>query len=79
MLSTASYNGRITKWIRIFASNVRKERQKLGISQEKLAELSGLHRTYIGAVERCEKNITLISAQKIANAFNTSLLKFLER
>ncbi|WP_314987750.1 helix-turn-helix transcriptional regulator [uncultured Campylobacter sp.] len=65
--------------LRIFASNVRKERQKLGISQEKLAELSGLHRTYIGAVERCEKNITLISAQKIANAFNTSLLKFLER
>ena len=65
--------------LRIFASNVRKERQKLGISQEKLAELSGLHRTYIGAVERYEKNITLISAQKIANAFNTSLLKFLER
>lgn len=59
--------------LRIFASNVRKERQKLGISQEKLAELSGLHRTYIGAVERCEKNITLISAQKIANALKICL------
>lgn len=65
--------------LRIFASNVRKERQKLGISQEKLAELSGLHRTYIGAVERCEKNITLISAQKIANTLKLDLSYLLQR
>lgn len=65
--------------LKIFASNVRKERQKLSISQEKLAELSGLHRTYIGAVERCEKNITLISAQKIANTLKLDLSYLLQR
>lgn len=65
--------------LRIFANNVRKERQKLGISQERLAELSGLHRTYIGSVERCEKNITLISAQKIANALKLDLSYLLQR
>lgn len=39
----------------IFARNVKKRRNELGISQEKLAELSGLHRTYIGMIERSEK------------------------
>lgn len=38
-----------------FAKNVRKRRQALNITQEKLAELSSLHRTYIGSIERCEK------------------------
>ena len=47
----------------IFARNVKKRRNELGISQEKLAELSGLHRTYIGMIERSEKNITLLNIQ----------------
>ena len=52
----------------VFAENVRSIRKKKGLSQEKLAELCGLHRTYIGAVERGERNITIVNLQKIADA-----------
>jgi len=47
---------------------IRQERKKLGISQEQFAELSGFHRTYIGHVERGEKNITVGGLLKIAKA-----------
>ena len=54
--------------LQIFAMNVRTNRILQGISQEKLAERAGLHRTYIGMVERAEKNITLKNIAKIASA-----------
>lgn len=57
----------------IFASNIREQRTLRGYSQEELAHLSGLHRTYIGAVERGERNITLLNAQRIADALGVSL------
>lgn len=57
----------------IFASNVQKYRKVLGLSQEKLAEKAGLHRTYIGMIERSEKNITLLNIEKIANALNVDI------
>ena len=47
-------------------NNLRHYRKSLGISQEYLAELAGLHRTYIGAVERGEKNISAKNIEKIA-------------
>ena len=47
-------------------------REKKGLTQEKLAELAGLHRAYIGQIERGEKNIGLINLQKIAKALNLS-------
>ena len=51
-----------------------KEIRKLnGFSQEKLAELANLHRTYIGMIERAEKNITLINIEKIAHALNVDI------
>ena len=50
----------------VFGKNVQKYRKKLNISQEKLAEYAGLHRTYIGMVERAERNITLVNMEKIA-------------
>ncbi|BAY63070.1 helix-turn-helix transcriptional regulator [Calothrix sp. FACHB-1219] len=53
-----------------FGKKVRKERLKKGLSQEKLAEIAGVHRTYIGMVERAEKNITLLNIEKIAIALN---------
>lgn len=53
-----------------FGKRVREERLKLGISQEELAERAGLHRTYIGMIERGEKNITLKNIEKIAKALN---------
>lgn len=51
-----------------FALNVKKFRTAKGISQEKLAELSGLHRTYISDVEREQRNISIGNIEKIANA-----------
>lgn len=56
--------------LRLFGKNVRELRQKKGLSQEKLAEIAGLHRTYIGMIERAEKNITLLNVDKIAKALN---------
>ncbi len=47
---------------------MREERDKQGISQERLGQLAGVHRTYIGMIERAEKNITLTNMQKIAKA-----------
>jgi transcriptional regulator with XRE-family HTH domain len=51
-----------------FGKKVRKERLNQGLSQEELAAKAGVHRTYIGMIERAEKNITLESIEKIAKA-----------
>ena len=51
-------------------------RNILGLSQEQLAELAGVHRTYIGMVERAEKNITLRNIEKIAIALKTDIKSF---
>ena len=59
--------------LNIFGKNVRKYRNQLNISQEELAYRAGLHRTYIGMIERAEKNITLINIEKIANALNVKI------
>jgi len=56
----------------ILAKNIRNERQRLHLSQDELAFRSGLHRTYVGAVERAERNITLSSLEKIAKALSIS-------
>ncbi|WP_298074218.1 helix-turn-helix transcriptional regulator [uncultured Bacteroides sp.] len=50
------------------AQNIRHYREAIGLSQEKLAEKAGLHRTYIGAIERLEKKPSLITAIKISKA-----------
>lgn len=51
-----------------FGDKVREERHKHGLSQEELASMAGVHRTYIGMIERAEKNITLSNIEKIAKA-----------
>ena len=56
-----------------FGQEVQKARKKLGLSQEQLAERAGLHRTYIGMIERAEKNITLCNVEKIAYALEVSI------
>lgn len=55
-----------------FGNRVRELRQERKLSQEKLAELADLHRTYIGMIERGEKNITLVNIDKIAKALNVN-------
>lgn len=56
-----------------FGRNVQLRRQSIGISQEELAFRAGLHRTYIGMVERAERSISLQNAKKIADALNVKL------
>jgi transcriptional regulator with XRE-family HTH domain len=56
-----------------FGEKVRRERKALGLSQEKLAEIADVHRTYIGMIERAEKNITLSNIAKIASALNLTI------
>jgi transcriptional regulator with XRE-family HTH domain len=60
-----------------FGQKVREERLKQGLSQEQLAERAGLHRTYIGMVERAEKNVTLETIERIANALGVTILHLL--
>lgn len=59
--------------LNLFGENVRKHRRLLNISQEELADRADLHRTYIGMIERAEKNITLVNIEKIANALKVSI------
>jgi len=56
-----------------FGGAVRKRRQKLGVSQEEFADLCGLDRTYVGGIERGERNLSLINIEKIAQTFRIPL------
>jgi transcriptional regulator with XRE-family HTH domain len=56
-----------------FGIRVRDLRRKLNLSQEDLAEAADLHRTYIGMIERGEKNATLTSIDRIAKALNVKI------
>lgn len=58
-----------------FGERVRDLRKERGLSQEQLAFKADLHRTYIGMIERAEKNITLINIEKIAIALETNINK----
>lgn len=56
--------------VEIFSQNLKTIRKNAGISQEELASICGLHRTYIGAVERGERNISIKNIEKISAALN---------
>jgi transcriptional regulator with XRE-family HTH domain len=56
-----------------FGKKVREIRQQKGLSQEQLAHIANVHRTYIGMIERAEKNITLINIYKIAKALEVEI------
>lgn len=62
----------------IFGLQVRRYRKKMGISQEELASLSGLHRTYIGAIERGERNVSLNNVEKIASSLEVMVIDLLK-
>ena len=61
-----------------FGKNVQRIRKEKNISQEKLAEYAGLHRTYIGMIERFERNITLINAEKVAHALGVNVCELIK-
>lgn len=64
---------RVDNIMTIFGKNVQQQRKFLNISQEELAYQADLNRTYIGMVERAERNISLKNAKKIADALNVKL------
>ena len=64
---------------KLIGQRIRNYRTQQKLSQEKLAELSGCHPTYIGQVERGEKNATLESIEKIASALNIPLSQLFEK
>ncbi len=57
----------------LFGEKVRLLRKERNLSQEELSFRANLHRTYIGMIERAEKNITLVNIEKIAKALNVEL------
>ncbi|OUJ14893.1 hypothetical protein HK27_12645 [Acetobacter orientalis] len=60
------------------AENIRRLRNARNLSQEKLADICGLHRTYVGSVERGERNITLSSLEILAKALDVSVIDLLK-
>lgn len=60
--------GVLMNLLHVFSVNVKRYRKKKNISQERLAELAGLHRTYISALERERRNISIDNIQRIAEA-----------
>jgi transcriptional regulator with XRE-family HTH domain len=63
---------------KIFAENLRKARLAKGLSQEIFAELAGLHRTYVGSVERAERNVSIDNMERLAAAAGVSLASLLQ-
>ena len=61
--------------IKVFGTNVKHYRQQLGLSQEAFAEKCGMHRTYISAIERFRRSISLENVQRIADALEVEVYK----
>jgi transcriptional regulator with XRE-family HTH domain len=61
-----------------FGEQVRQIRIAHGLTQEELAEKAGVHRTYIGMIERAEKNVTLVNIEKIAKALNSTISELMK-
>ncbi len=63
----------------LLARNLRLIRARIGISQETLADLAGLHRTYVGSVERGERNISIDNIEKLADALGVVVADLIGR
>jgi len=61
----------------VLATNLRRVRANLGLTQEALADASGLHRTFVGAVERSERNVSLDNIERLAHALGVETFELL--
>lgn len=57
-----------SRLVKVFTRNMRTIREESGLSQEQVAEAAGVHRTYVGMLERAEKNVTIYNIERIAKA-----------
>jgi transcriptional regulator with XRE-family HTH domain len=64
-------------FLKRFGKRIKQARKKTGLSQEKLAHSAGIHRTYMGRIERGESNPPIYSVYKIARALKTKVFDFL--
>ncbi len=64
---------------RIFAQRLRQIRQIRGLSQEELADMAGLHRTYVGSVERSERNVSIDNMERLAKALAVDITELLRK
>jgi len=62
------YNRIDTAYLKVFGERVRRARERLGWSQDELASRSALHRTYVGAIERGERNVSVLNIRRLAEA-----------
>lgn len=62
---------------KVFAKRLRQLRQVRGLSQEALADLAGLHRTYVGSVERGERNVSIDNMERLARALEVDIAELL--
>ena len=60
-----------------FGKRLRVVRERVGVSQEKLAEMASLHRTYVSSVERGKRNISLLNIEKLAGALGVTLVELM--
>jgi transcriptional regulator with XRE-family HTH domain len=60
-----------------FGQRLRAVREKAGVSQEKLAEMAGLHRTYVSSVERGKRNISIQNIERLAKALGTTMAQLM--
>lgn len=63
---------------KIFAKRLKQIRQMRGLSQEELAEIAGLHRTYVGSVERGERNVSIDNMERLAKALEVDITALLQ-
>ena len=68
-----------TTALKAFGVVVRAERNSQGISQEALADLAGIDRSYMGGIERGEHNVALINIQRIASALEITISELMSR
>lgn len=62
---------------KLFAKRLRQIRQLKGLSQEALADLAGLHRTYVGSIERSERNVSIDNMERLAKALEVDIADLL--
>jgi subunit S of type I restriction-modification system len=77
IISSKTMGVSIMDSLHILGANIRAYRLRAGLSQEALAEKANLHRTYVGAIERGDRNVSLKNIERLANALNIETYKLL--